>query len=189
MMHSISMRLHLIVRKNPLLLISVILLLLSLSTYFIVNERLNRELGERQQQIASVNTELIANSKPSVASDMANLQAQFYDDIGYISHVDEPLKLMLELAKEAGVVVGQSQFRYRSMPSTKLIAYDITAPVKGTYPAIRRFCEHFLLAVPFASLSELNLKRDSTQQTQIEGKLRLTLYLHSQPIKPLKQQD
>ncbi|MGZ3158645.1 MAG: hypothetical protein ACXU7H_06145, partial [Burkholderiaceae bacterium] len=50
-------------------------------------------------------------------------------------------------------------------------------PVKGQYQAIRKFCEQTLLAIPFASLDEINFKRDEITNSTLEAKLHFTLYL------------
>lgn len=181
--------LHSIRRINPGILVGLALLVLTLVVYL----TFARQFNERQQAQRSAITRLSnqASEPTSPQSSLVVLDQKrfFYEGLGYVSHLDEPLKILQSIGRDTGITISQSSFRYRPIPATSLIAYDITFPAKGSYVAIRQFCEQFLVAVPFASLVEINLKRDSIQSAQLDAKLKFTLYLNTQAIAKSKQSD
>lgn len=58
-----------------------------------------------------------------------------------------------------------------------LARYQILLPVRGAYPQLRRFLVHALATVPALGLEELELQRKQVSDTELEGRIRMTLYL------------
>lgn len=58
-----------------------------------------------------------------------------------------------------------------------LSRYQISLPVRGSYGHIRRFVAATLASVPNLTLDDLSLQRQSIGDTQVEGRIRLSLYL------------
>jgi hypothetical protein len=61
--------------------------------------------------------------------------------------------------------------------NARLSTYQIDLPVKGSYRAIWQFAMDALRGIPFATLDEISFKRDAIGDTNVEARLRLTLYL------------
>ncbi|RTL57713.1 MAG: hypothetical protein EKK46_02640 [Rhodocyclaceae bacterium] len=68
---------------------------------------------------------------------------------------------------------------YRLSPETvgHLVRYDITLPVKGSYPHLRRFLAAALKDVPTLALEGISFNRQAAADIGINAQLRLTLYL------------
>jgi len=60
---------------------------------------------------------------------------------------------------------------------TELARYQILLPVRGQYPQLRRFLAGALAAVPALGLEDVDLQRKQVSETELEGRVRMTLYL------------
>jgi hypothetical protein len=74
-------------------------------------------------------------------------------------------------------VLEQGDYRLASAKGDKLERYQITLPVKGSYPQIRKFIGRLLADLPAASLDGVSFLRQKIGDTQVESQLKLTLYL------------
>ena len=115
---------------------------------------------------------------PKIAPIEQNLRA-FYDTLGEQKYVEQQLKTVFGIAQKQGLVLTQGEYKASFERNGQFYKYQILLPVKGQYSAIRQFCQQVLLAIPFASLDELNFKRDHISNRVLETKLRFTLYLGS----------
>jgi hypothetical protein len=59
----------------------------------------------------------------------------------------------------------------------RFVTYQVLLPVRGPYAAIRQFSEHVLISIPFASLDQMNFKRDAIATDAVAAQLRFTIYL------------
>ena len=73
--------------------------------------------------------------------------------------------------------MSRADYKFGADRNGRYRTYQIVLPVKGSYSAIRQFCEQTLLAIPFASLDEMNFKRDAIGSSTLEAKLHFTVYL------------
>ena len=102
---------------------------------------------------------------------------QFYDVLGESRYAEQQVKTLFALAAKNGLSINQAEYKFATNKDGLFHTYTISLPVKGQYGAIRPFCEQILLAVPFASLDEINFKRDAVNNPNLEAKLRFTMHL------------
>lgn len=103
--------------------------------------------------------------------------ASFYDNLGEKRHAEQQVKTLFAVAGKTQLTLNQAEYKLAFDKNGQYYTYQIVLPVKGTYGAIRQFCEQTLLAIPFASLDEISFKRDAIGSRTLEAKLRFTLYL------------
>jgi hypothetical protein len=103
--------------------------------------------------------------------------AAFYDVLGDKRYIEQQVKTLFAVAAKSGLVLNQGEYKSSLEKGTHTTTYQMILPVKGQYQAIRKFCEQTLLAIPFASLDEINFKRDEISNSTLEAKLHFTLYL------------
>lgn len=103
--------------------------------------------------------------------------AAFYDVLGDKRYVEQQVKTLFAVAAKSGLILNQGEYKSSLEKGTHTTTYQMILPVKGQYQAIRKFCEQTLLAIPFASLDEINFKRDDITNSTLEAKLHFTLYL------------
>lgn len=174
--------------RNALPLLSISVLAIVIAMYLLWLPQLTNATAMEAKEIARLQN--LNKSKPQEKNLNTALapEQNFYDTLGDIDFVEEQIKTLHTLAKQSGIVIQQASYTLSQLQDGTISTYVIQVPVKGSYLAIRQFCESFLLAVPFASLDEVNFKRDNIQNTQIETKIKFSLYLATSKSIHLTQQ-
>ena len=108
--------------------------------------------------------------------------AAFYDALGDQRYAEQHLKMLFTLAQKNSVIINAAEYKTSVDPDSQLIRWQITFPAKGSYHALRQFCEQILLAMPFASLDELRFQRETIASAALDARVRFTLYLSDAPI-------
>jgi len=134
---------------------------------------LQNTLTQTQKTLAD--TPLAAVAPPMPQTDQ-RLHA-FYDVLGETRFAEQQVKTLFALAAKSGLMLNQAEYKFAYDKSGRFHTYAILLPVHGQYAAIRPFCEQVLLAIPFASLDEINFKREAISTPILETKLRFTLHL------------
>lgn len=136
--------------------------------------------AERQQvalRLAAMPAQVQARSAPVSAND--NL-LHFYEALGEKRYAEQQVKTLFGLASKARLSLSQGEYKSAYERNARLHTYQVTLPVKGSYADVWQFGMMSLRAIPFASLDEISFKRDTIGETQVEARLRLTLYLSDQ---------
>ena len=140
--------------------------------------------GQQEHTLAQARQELQAPSAASVVlpefGAEQNLR-KYYDVLGDRSETERYLKTLFAIAAQTGISLDQGEYQGQLDKDSDTYRYQIFLPVNGSYGDIRRFCEQMLLALPFASLDELNFKRESASADALDASLRFTLYLKAEP--------
>jgi hypothetical protein len=178
---SIGLRLHLACRRagwtNVVICLAGVVAL-SLTAWWLPHARDGLIL--RQQALRAAERELHAPLKTD-PNDRITPNAQrldaLYRALGEHRYAEQQVKTLFAVAAKNNLVLMQADYRSAYDKAGKFHTYQIVLPVKGSYAAIRAFCEQVLLAIPFASLDQVNFKRDAIASNTIEAQLHLTLYL------------
>jgi len=120
---------------------------------------------------------------PSLPPNQQHLQ-DFYDLLGETRYAEQQVKTLFAIAAKNGLTLNQADYKLAYDKNGMFHTYVISLPVRGPYAAIRPFCEQVLLAVPFASLDQIDFKRESINDQNLEAKLRITLYLDKSDALP-----
>ena len=88
----------------------------------------------------------------------------------------EWLNKLYAAAAAQQLVLEQGEYRLSSDKTGKLARYQVTLPVKGSYLQIRQFVDQALIDVPVAALDDINFKREAIGATQLEARIKFTLY-------------
>jgi Tfp pilus assembly protein PilO len=133
-----------------------------------------RENSMRENSVAAEPATPAAPAQESL--DEQNLR-QFYEALGNRSEIEQSLKTLFEIARQKGLSLDQGEYQWHFDKQSGIYRYQIELPVKGGYGAVRGFCSRVLEALPFASLDEWNIKRESAGDDAIDVRLRFTFYL------------
>lgn len=101
----------------------------------------------------------------------------FTSVLGDSHDTEQQIKTIFSFSRKAGLTLSQAEYKLAEDRHGLYRSYQILLPVKGSYGAIRQFCEKTLLAIPFASLDEMSFKRETITNNALEAHLRFTLYL------------
>ena len=86
------------------------------------------------------------------------------------------------LARRHGIDLSQGQYQTSSDPQGGLQRLQITLPAQAGYGQARAFVQDLLLALPQASLDQLELKRNGRTDAQLAMLLKLSLWHLAQPL-------
>lgn len=89
----------------------------------------------------------------------------------------ELLKALFAEAARAGIALSQGDYQRLSDTDGGYQKQQLTLPVRGAYPQIRKFVDTVLEKLPAASLDEISFRRDNVRSPVIEARLKLTIYL------------
>ena len=91
---------------------------------------------------------------------------------------DAPTQLarLHTIGKAAGLDLRSAQYRVdRSGP--RMLRYEITLPLAGSYTQIRSFLRNALAEIPVLSLDQVTLKKDRPGEGPVLADVRMTLHL------------
>ena len=80
-------------------------------------------------------------------------------------------------AAAEGIVTSGTEYRARK--EGEFIRYEISLPVRAAWAPLRRWLTAIIEQQPALALDELGLRRDKAEQEQIDGRVRLTLFLRN----------
>lgn len=101
----------------------------------------------------------------------------FYDFFPAGASVPQWLGKVHAAAERNSLLLQTGEYKLLREKGWKLARYQITLPVRGSYPQVRAFLADALAAVPAMVLEDISLKRDSAGAAMLEARLRFTLYL------------
>jgi hypothetical protein len=162
----------------PGLLGSLLLLLAGLTALWVVQPE-NVRLAELKRDTTSLKTRIEQTARSGIPAS-AN-----QDDLTRFYHFfDGPpttrwLKKLYAAAAAQDLVLTRAEYRMTPERSGRLVRYQITLPVQGSYVQIRRFIAQALTDVPVAALDAISFKRETIGATQLEAQVKLTLYLNA----------
>ncbi len=81
------------------------------------------------------------------------------------------------LAREEGISLARGEYALGLDPKTRLARYQVLLPVRGSYPQLRRFLHGLQAQLPALALEEVDLQRKQIADSELEGRIRMTLYL------------
>lgn len=80
-------------------------------------------------------------------------------------------------AARNGLVLETGEYQLERQKDARLARYQITLPVKGTYPQLRGFVAEVLEKVPAAGLEDVVIKREAIGVPMLDAQLRFVVYL------------
>ena len=80
-------------------------------------------------------------------------------------------------ARRQHLTLDQGEYRPAQEKTGRLMRYQITLPVRGSYLQLRNFLAAVLTDVPIASLDHISFERRKIGDQAIDAKIKLTLYL------------
>ncbi|MHC6225775.1 type 4a pilus biogenesis protein PilO [Pseudomonas sp. X10] len=89
----------------------------------------------------------------------------------------ELIERLYRLARAERISLARGEYALGVDPKTHLARYQIVLPVRGSYPQIRGFLQALLGQLPTLVLEDLELQRKRIGDDELNGRLRMTLYL------------
>lgn len=86
------------------------------------------------------------------------------------------LRQVFQLATDAQLAISQIEMRRQDDPNGMYSQLQISIPMRGTYPNIKRFCTNLLLSMPAVSIDQLVLKREQPTTAELDAQLALSIW-------------
>lgn len=135
-----------------------------------------REYHARQSEIAALKHLLAQPRVLAAPTETRNPKNQFYESLGSVEDLDHLHQVIHDIGSETGISVSQADFTFKQV-SSSIAVYEATLPFKAHYADARMFIEKTLLAIPFASLNELHIKRSELKEATVEVQLKFKFYI------------
>lgn len=157
--------------------LGLLLLVSAAALYLTVVQDRNARLAQLKSESASLKSRIDQAAKTGIPETGSTEELnKFY---GFFSGITltEWLNKLYGAAEAQNLVLEQGEYRLSPDKSGKLARYQITLPVKGTYLQIRQFVDQALTDVPVAALDDINFKREAIGASQLEARIKFTLYV------------
>lgn len=89
----------------------------------------------------------------------------------------EAIERLYALARAEKITLARGEYALGVDPKTRLARYQILLPLRGSYPQIRRFLHALLGQMPALVLEDIDLQRKRIGDSELTGRIRMTLYL------------
>ena len=85
------------------------------------------------------------------------------------------------MAARNKLTLHQGEYQVIRDKTSKLLLYQVTLPVRGTYPHLRGFIDEVLAGVPIASIDNVKFERQKIGDEALVSTVLLTLHLEREP--------
>ncbi|HEX7888784.1 MAG TPA: GspMb/PilO family protein [Ramlibacter sp.] len=169
---------------DPVTAAAVTLLALAAILHWGASATLRDRITESRQGVADAHRQALdagrERQRREAMSPAARAEA-FYRFFPAEASATDALVRIHDAAARHGVQLAQADYRMTRTEGTRLLAYQVTYPVKGSYSQLRKFLTQVLREVPNASLDDVNFRRDAISQAEVQATLKLTLHLKEGP--------
>ncbi len=157
------------------------LLAMCAAVYLSTLQPAERRLRETRQSTLSLR-EQIKRAGPGLNDQRPATEqlAQFDRIVPSEKKLPDLLGKIFAAAQAQGLVLEQGEYKVSRDKDDPLMRYEITLPVKGEYPQIRRFLSGVTEDVPIAGLEQIQFERQKVGTPTLDSKIKLVLYLEQQ---------
>lgn len=101
----------------------------------------------------------------------------FYKRLPAERALPDALEKIFATADQHSVGVNEGEYKLSREKSGKLVRFQLTLPLKGSYPQIRHFLAALMEALPMLALENIQFDRQKVGDADIDVKVRLVLFL------------
>lgn len=129
-----------------------------------------------QERVKLASSGMIRNELPP-----AEQLAQFYRIFPNEKNLLPWLRKVFELAEKHGIMLDRGEYKVIPDKVGKLERFQMILPVRGGYPQIRSYLTSLRAEIPIVSMEHLQFERQKVNDTNVEARIRLALYLEREP--------
>jgi len=133
------------------------------------------KLGALRASIAKARTQ--RNAPERGTADAASLLAALPGR----DALESSIAAIHQAAAAQGLVTTGAEYRSRKETGGEMLRYEISLPLRGGYAALRAWLAELRNQQPALAIDELSLHRTTAEAAQLEGRLRLALFLRARP--------
>jgi hypothetical protein len=133
---------------------------------------LRHELADLRQQAAH---------PQEVPRSPTDLLGAFYENFPGSTRLPAVLGVIFEAAKNQQLELDEGEYRVATSRVGRLVQYQLTLPVHGTYPQIRRFVDEAMAKEPALSLQSIHFERQKIEDPTVQAKVKMVMFLGEAP--------
>lgn len=137
---------------------------------------LEDQIGQTIRQ-ASALSRLAHTGTGESNADPAVRLAAFYESFPRAGDLPDAMQTLYDAAQTEGLVLERGDYRLVRESGERYVRYEISLPVKGAYPQLRRFLANAVAALPTLAVDEVQFTRPQIADALVECRLSLSLYL------------
>ena len=146
--------------------------------YFSTLRSEESRLDDLRQQIAKARDQRAAPADDAGApTTPAAKLAAFYGFFPRPSDLPDLLQKVFVAAKGQGLQLEHGEYRVLMDTAGGLTQFQLTLPVRGTYPQIRKFVDGAMAEVSTLSLDSIQFDRQKVGDSAVDAKVKLVVYL------------
>jgi Tfp pilus assembly protein PilO len=154
------------------------LLVLACGFYFSTLPSDQSRLDDLRQQIAKARDQRAAPADaaagPATPADRLTAFYGFFPQPGDLPGL---LQKVFTAAKAQGLQLEHGEYRVLGNNEGALTQYQITLPVRGTYPQIRKFVDAAMAEVPSLALDSIQFDRQKVGDSTLDANVKMAVYL------------
>jgi hypothetical protein len=137
-------------------------------------------LPQAHERLAGLRTEIAKaraqrNAPQAGAADAGNLLAA----LPGVDSLEASIAAIHETAIAQNLATPGAEYRSRKEAGGDLLRYEIALPFKGAYAPLRAWLADLRVRQPALAIDELSLHRTTAEAGQVEGRVRLVLFLRT----------
>jgi len=140
-------------------------------------QSVRQRLQALDEDMAKLGARLGQRGVVSASASGRSQLSNFYAFFPLTENVPELLGRVHRAAVHNQLQLKKGEYKLTREAEFRLARYEVTLPVTGDYARVRGFVNDVLEALPSAALDELALKRESIDQTDLEARVRFSLFL------------
>lgn len=134
-------------------------------------------LADLRRDIATARSERSARADADRAKTPMDRLAAFYGAFPQSSDLPDLLEKVFAAAKRQTLKLEQGEYRVIRDNAGGLTQFQLTLPVRGSYPQIRKFVDGALIDVPTLALDSIQFERQKVGEAAVDAKVKLVVYL------------
>lgn len=134
-------------------------------------DRLVQEL--RAMEVATRPGEEALTHAPSTPREQLD---EFYKAFPGLQETPTALRTIYRLAGHHHLELASGHYHVTDDPTNRLVRYEVSLPVTGSYADMRRFLRALLTKVPNAAIDKVDFEKTAENEAGIKATLALTLY-------------
>jgi hypothetical protein len=136
-----------------------------------------RRLENVRQEVAKARSERVARTAATAPKSPVDRLSAFYGAFPPPKALPDLLEKVFAAANKETLKLEQGEYRVVRDNAGGLTQFQLTFPVHGSYPQIRRFVDGALFEVPTLSLDSIQFERQKVGDQAVDAKVKLIVYL------------
>jgi hypothetical protein len=151
--------------------------------YFSAIQPMQARLVTARSSVVVLNEQLAlaSNSPKGTKLSTKDQLAMFYQNFPGEGNSSHWLGKLVALAANHGISLDDGEYKATRNKVGRLLRYQMTFPVTGQYPQIRKFLTDLPDELPVVALENVQFERQRVTDPNVEAKIKLVLYMEQEP--------